>query len=173
VLVGAGGIGFRNDVTADPSQDLRCIRDCNPRRSLLHSRAFEISSSACEAPGENDPPPDCAIGYSTSADLACVIDSQSPVAPTGDGSECIFENLTHRFAVYRGNEPTLRDTAFAWQIAGGFITLGANLAAQTAAVSPQSLTFVPQLGQLAVVDGAAEGLVLVSLDSVAVSRLFF
>ena len=56
---------------------------------------------------------------------------------------------------------------------GGFITLGANLAAQTAAVSPQSLVFVPQIGQLAVVDGAAEGLVLVSLDSVAVSRLFF
>ena len=35
------------------------------------------------------------------------------------------------------------------------------------------MTFVPQLKQLAVVDGAAAGLVFVSLESLGVSRLFF
>ncbi len=35
------------------------------------------------------------------------------------------------------------------------------------------MVFVPQIGQLAVADGAAEGLALVSLDSVAVSHLYY
>jgi hypothetical protein len=173
VLVGGGGVGFRHNLTADPGNALRCVHDCNPRRELLRSRAFEISTTACQVPGEDDPPPNCEIGYATPADVACVISNMSKLAPGLPGSECIFENLTHRFAVYRGAEPSVRDTSFVWQIAGGFFPLTANLAAQTAAVSPQSLMFVPQIGQLAVVDGAAEGLVLVSLDSVAVSRLFF
>nr|HMR07979.1 hypothetical protein [Polyangiaceae bacterium] len=81
--------------------------------------------------------------------------------------------LESEFAIYRGNQPSVRDMAFSYQLIGGFSPLVANLAAQTAAVSPQSMTFVPQLGQLAVVDGAAEGLVLVSLDTVGISRLFF
>jgi hypothetical protein len=171
--VGAGrrrAVGFRNNVTADPKQNYRCIRDCSVRRELLHSRAFEISSEACLAPGEDDPPPDCDVGYATVDDFACIMGTQGKLP---HDSKCVFENLTHRFAVYRGAMPSVRDMAFSWKVAGGFITLGANLAAQTAAVSPHSLMFVPQLGQLAVVDGAAEGLVLVSLDSVSVSRLFF
>jgi hypothetical protein len=173
VLVGSGGIGFRHDMLADPANSLRCVRDCNPRRELLKSRAFEISTTACPVPGEDDPPPDCEIGYATPQDVACKISGISKVVPGGEGAECIFENLTHRFAVYRGASPSVRDTSFVWQIAGGFVPLTANLTAQTAAVSPQSLLFVPQIGQLAVVDGAAVGLVLVSLDSVSVSRLFF
>jgi hypothetical protein len=172
-MIGSGGIGFRHDVMADPSDSLRCVRDCNPRRELLKSRAFEISTTACTAPVAGEPPPNCAIGHATPEDKACVIDDMSKVAIGGPASECIFENLTHRFAVYRGAAPSVRDTAFVWQVAGGFVPLTANLAAQTSAVSPQSLLFVPQIGQLAVVDGAAAGLVLVSLDSVSVSRLFF
>lgn len=172
ILVGSGS-GFRHNVTANASQDFRCVPDCSPRRSLLRSRALEISSSACALPKEGEPPSECAIGPQRPGEVACVIPTQSPVTPGGPGSECIFENLTHRFAIYRGNQPSVRDTRFTWQVTGGFSALSANLTAQTAAVSPQSLQFVPQLGQLAVVDGAAEGLVLVSLDSVAVSRLFF
>ena len=156
--------GFRHNVVADP--DLRCIRDCNPRRSLLRSRILEVSNSACTGS-------ECGIGPSTKADVACVVGSDSALSPGGAGAECIFENLLYRFAIYRGNQPSVRDMAFSYQLIGGFSPLVANLAAQTAAVSPQSMTFVPQLGQLAVVDGAAEGLVLVSLDTVGISRLFF
>lgn len=169
ILRGAAS-GFRHDVIAD--QDLRCIRDCSPRRALLHSRAFEISSSACPVPSSGTIGT-CAVGAATPDDVACVISGSGPVTPGGEGAACIFENLTHRFAVYRGNTPSERGMAFTWQVAGGFAPLTANLVAQSAAVLPQTMSFVPQIGQLAVVDGAAQGLVLVSLDSVGVSRLFF
>ena len=162
--------GFRHNVVADA--DLRCIRDCNPRRSLLRSRILEISSSSCPA-ATGDEVTTCGIGRATSADVACIVPNQAAVSPGAAGSECIFENLMYRFAVYRGNQPSQRDMAFSFQLVGGYAPLVANLAAQTAAVSPQAMTFVPQLGQLAVVDGAAEGLVLVSLDTVGISRLFF
>jgi hypothetical protein len=116
---------------------------------------------------------ECSIGPALKDDVACVISGQSGAAATGEGSACVFQNLNYRFAVYRGNQPSERDMTFNWQTTGGFSPLTASLAAQTAAVMPQSMTFVPQIGQIAVVDGAAEGLVLVSLDSVGVSRLYF
>ena len=132
-----------------------------------------MSSSSCATAGPNEPPGSCGIGAATSDDVACVVSDEQGLKPGGARAECIFQNLNFRFAVYRGNRATLRDTVFSWQVSGGFAPLTASLASQTAAVSPQSLEFVPQIGQLAVVDGAAEGLVLVSLDSVSVSRLFF
>ncbi|MEZ4224208.1 MAG: hypothetical protein R3B13_24880 [Polyangiaceae bacterium] len=162
ILKGANS-GFRHNVIADG--DLRCIRDCNPRRSLLRSRILEVSSTCTGT--------DCAIGHAAKEDVACVVNSESALSPGSAGSECVFENLMYRFAIYRGNSASVRDMAFSFQVTGGFAPLTANLAAQTAAVAPQSMGFVPQLGQLALVDGAAEGLVLVSLDTVGISRLFF
>jgi len=38
---------------------------------------------------------------------------------------------------------------------------------------PSSMVFVPQLGQLAIADSQSAGLVLVNVDSMSVSRLFF
>ncbi|MBK7586436.1 MAG: hypothetical protein IPI67_40385 [Myxococcales bacterium] len=169
VLSGSGS-GFRHHVVAEQGS-LRCVEDCNPRRKPLDSRVFEVSASDCAAPKEG--PSACPIGRATSADVACVLDASAQLAPGKPGEACIFQSLTHRFAVYRGNEPSKRDMQFSWTVTGGFTPLVANLAAQSRAVSPQSMVFVPQIGQFAVTDGASEGLVLVSLDSVSVSRLFF
>jgi hypothetical protein len=44
------------------------------------------------------------------------------------------------------------------------------LAAGTTAVSPQSMRFIDSLGQLAVVDGASQGLVLIDLGSVGLAH---
>ncbi|MBK9000240.1 MAG: hypothetical protein IPM35_31365 [Myxococcales bacterium] len=169
VLTGSGS-GFRHHVVAK-GDDLRCVADCNPRRANQDSRVFEVSAKSCTAPpGVSGA---CAVGPATADDLACVLDSGTALGPGKPGAACIFHSLTHRFAVYRGNEPSKRDMVFSWIVTGGFTPLTANLAAQSRAVSPQSMVFVPQIGQLAVADGASEGLVLVSLDSVSVSRLFF
>jgi hypothetical protein len=86
---------------------------------------------------------------------------------------CIFENLISRFVVYEGSRPSERDMCFSWVANGGFNALAARLTSQTLSVSPVNMQFVPQLGQLAVVDGSAAGLVFVSLESIGVSRLFF
>lgn len=168
VLTGSGS-GFRHHVVAS-GPDLRCTFDCNPRRQYLDSRAFEVSASSCDSIGSGSSL--CAVGPATPDDVACVLPSGA-LAPGKPGEACVFQSLTHRFAVYRGNEPSKRDMVFSWTITGGFVPLAANLAAQSRAVSPQSMVLVPQIGQLAVADGASEGLVLVSLDSVSVSRLFF
>jgi hypothetical protein len=169
MLTGTGS-GFRHHVVAE-SSSLRCIPDCNPRRANLDSRVFEVSAKDCVEPQEGTSK--CPIGAATGEDVACVLDQSTALGPGKPGEACVYQSLTHRFAVYRGNEPSKRDMAFSWTITGGFTPLTANLAAQSRAVSPQSMVFVPQIGQIAVADGASEGLVLVSLDSVSVSRLFF
>jgi hypothetical protein len=174
VLLGSVA-GFRHNVIADDQATagktpFRCIRDCNPRRKLLNSRAFDVSARDCDPAAT-----DCAIGAATDSDYACVLDKTAPLSPDGPLAGCIFQNLSHRFAIYRGSADLAknRDVFFSWTVTGAFIPLTANLGSQSRAVSPQSISFVPQLGQLAVADGASEGLVLVSLDSVSVSRLFF
>jgi hypothetical protein len=170
VLTGNGGI--QHNIIADPDKDPvfgnQCMRDCSPRNQFLNGRAFEVAASgACTSTA--DVP--CAVGPAMPTDApACVQTGQGPVDPT---SACVFQNLTHRFAVYRGTEASTRDMTFTWSVTGGFIPLSAALTSQTRAVSPQSIVFVPQLGQLAVADGAAAGLVFISLDSVAPSQLFF
>lgn len=166
VLTGSGS-GFRHNMTA-AGPDFRCVDDCNPRRAGLGSRVFEVSSSSCVSIGGTTGA--CAVGLAVEQDLACVLASGTTLAAD---HPCVYQSLTHRFAVYRGNEPSERDMSFVWAVTGGFVPLTANLAAQSRAVSPQSMVFVPQIGQFAVADGASEGLVLVSLDSVSVSRLFF
>ena len=89
-------------------------------------------------------------------------------------SRCVFENITARFAVYRGAEPSQRDFAFVWQSVGGFTPLFTELATvNSSAVLPQSLEFVPQLNQVAVADGATQGLVLIDLDTVGLEALYF
>lgn len=166
-----GNSGIQHNIIADPLAENQCVRDCNPRNQFLNGRAFEIASSGNCTPTPEVP---CGVGKATSSDApACVQSGQGQVDPT---SACVFQSLTHRFAVYRGADPnqsSKRDMTFSWSVTGGFTPLTASLASQTRAVSPQSIVFVPQIGQLAVADGAAEGLVLISLDSVAPSQLFF
>ncbi len=165
IMVGSQG-GFRHHMTTGPGG--RCISDCNPRRELLDGRAFEIRTTTQEAechpadPKKNPAPADCPM-------VGCVVDSE----PVAADDPCVFSSLNARFAVYRGSIPSERDMAFKWTTSGGFSPLVADLTSQTTSVDPLSMVFVPQIGQLAVADGAAEGLALVSLDSVAVSHLYY
>src|SRR5262249_27896879 len=129
--------------------------------------AFEISSRTCPVDPSGQPP-DCPVGPATADDAICTYDhTLGAVSPVTEAAGCIFESLTGRFAIYRGQNPSERDMAFAWQTIGAFRPLPITLA-QTASVLPRSIDYVPQLGFLAVVDGALLGLSLVSLDSLSV-----
>jgi hypothetical protein len=88
----------------------------------------------------------------------------------GPASECIFDGLTSRFAVYRGRAPSVRDSVFTWQTSGGFSPLHINLANVSAAVSPQTIQYVPQIERMAVVDGASLGLSLIDIDTFSVAK---
>ena len=53
---------------------------------------------------------------------------------------------------------------------GQFRTLTVTLGGASISVNPQSMRYVDSLGQMAVVDGASQGLVLIDLQAVTVAR---
>lgn len=165
----SSGAGFRHDVIARATQTpegvvYRCARDCNPKKRYFKSRVFEISSSDECAVEEGEPV--CSVGRARRSD-ACVYPAAEGggVKLGGEGSACIFENLTSRFAVYRGLVPSSRGMQFTWQTSGGFAALAASIVSRQAAPSPQSLVYVPELQRIGVVDAATLGLSLISLDT--------
>jgi hypothetical protein len=63
---------------------------------------------------------------------------------------------------------TARDLAWKFSMRGGLVPLSVSLPAGSgAAVSPQSMRFIDTLGQIAVVDGAQQGLILIDLNTIA------
>jgi hypothetical protein len=163
--------GVSHDVATSREGDLfRCVRSCDPRRVYSQSRVFEIASSTPCAIGM------CAVGIREDGD-PCVYDANRP-----DGSidlvndadaaaaRCIHSGLTARFAMYRGLSPSVRGMRFSWETTGGFRALVSSIASLSPAVMPQHVQYVPELQRIAIVDGAALGLSLVSLDSLRVER---
>jgi hypothetical protein len=146
----------RNDLAT--GSDGRCVHtaSCDPRKKFFHVRAFEVcdKTSLGESACEDD-------------NVGCTVPSV-PVDPTGAGSSCIFENLTSRFVVYRGGQPSTRGMSFSWQTTGGFVPLSMSLSTQSTQVSPQSMSYLPGYGYLAVVDASTLGLSLFDLNSLAV-----
>jgi hypothetical protein len=69
---------------------------------------------------------------------------------------------------------TARDLTWKFSVGNGFSPLTISLSgANGVSVSPQSMLFISSLGQLAVVDGAEQGLVLIDLNTVAFSTNYF
>jgi hypothetical protein len=167
--------GFRHDVVAS-GQDNRCVRSCDPMRKWAKGRVFEISSEApnCRTGTATGDPLDLRVGCSTAQDIACVYDQLDPrnaggaVSFDDPASACIFNGLNARFALYRGRQASARDAVFTWRTTGGFSPLVMSLS--TTSVSPQTIQFLPQPELLAVVDGASQGLSLLSLDTFAVTK---
>lgn len=122
----------------------RCVPSCESRESLLNGRAPSLPFGA--------------------GDFAPFRDS--PLA---------MRNPAFSFFVQNGQKdskdvlPT-RDTVWVFQTRGQFQPLVVNLAATTTAVNPQSMRFIESLGQIAVVDGASQGLVLIDLAGVTIAR---
>lgn len=171
--------GFHHDIV-ESGADRACVRSCNPLKKWSKGRAFEISSTRqnCREVAdvvEGVDPFEQRVGCAEVDEVACVFDQGQPgssagVVPGGPASECIFDGLTERFAVYRGRQPSERDAAFVWQTTGGFVPLIMSLSSLSAAVSPQSIQFLRQPEVVAVVDGSSLGLSLFSLDTFEVSK---
>jgi len=161
-VVRGSGNGFLHHITTDPESH-RCVTDCNPLNARLNGRAFEIACSGdCPVDDRNRP----AVGVAPPGeDFACVVDdgARGGILPGEQGSECVFQSLTTRFAIYRGLQPTLRDTRFRWQFAGGFTPFVTPLTTTTSNVStPRSMLLVPEISQFLITDGSARGITLLS-----------
>jgi hypothetical protein len=162
--------GFRHDIMTDATG--QCAIDDSPLRAHLRSRALEMSCS--------DGCPDSArkewVGRPASGEVACIFDSANPPPQTigAAGSECLYQGLTTRFALYAGKSPTVRDSLFSWTVTGGYSPLIMNLASlNDASTAPQSMVYSPQQDGLVVVDGATKGLVVLSLATLGVAGQYF
>jgi hypothetical protein len=118
-----------------------CTLSCEERDSLLTSRAVTI-------PRPVDP-------------AAVIPTRNSPLA---------FRNPMFSFLMWGGEDAPVRNAQWKFASRGQYAPLTINLAGSTTALSPQSMLYIDVLGQLAVVDGASQGLILIDLDTVNLAR---
>lgn len=138
----ASGVGFLTHLL--PGENNRCVVSCDPREALLNGRL-----------------PSLPFG-------------QGDFAPFRD-SPLALRNPALSFFIQNGQKDgkdllPVRGTSWQFQTRGEFQALVINLAATTTAVNPQSMRFIESLGQIAVVDGASQGLVLIDLAGVTIAR---
>jgi hypothetical protein len=140
-------------VAEDGSVTFPCSLDCGPARQFFKGRAFEVT----DQPGD--------ICGSTTVGTR-----EGPLEPGRLGEACIFDGLTSRFAIYRGSSPSERDMAFTYEILGGFAAMNISLTRRdTTVILPRSLTRIEEFGALGVVDSQDRGLMILSLDTLAVA----
>jgi hypothetical protein len=127
------------------------VLSCDPHQVLLNGRVPELPRP--QTPNAQPP------------------DRNSPLA---------MRNPSFAFAMWAGAAPaasahTTSQRDFVWRFStrGQFVSMGFNIAnasGTTGTVSPQSMRFIESLGQLAIVDGASQGLVLVDLNTVTLAH---
>jgi hypothetical protein len=106
------------------------------------------------------------------------------LTPDELASRYVFHNAHLFFAIYPGTPirdengnlvtSSQRDMTFTWRMSGGFVPLAISVARGTVQVAPEAMLSHPVLGsQLLVTDAAQQGVVMIDLDQLAVSKTFF
>jgi hypothetical protein len=147
--------GFLHHVTEGAGG--QCVLSCNARDALMNSRSPAVTQLA-------------ASGTSIVSTL------QDPAkTPIDRNMALAMRNPMFSFYVLSGYLDGVdvlpkRDSQWRFTTRGQFQPLYINLASTTTSVSPQSMKFIDSLGQMAVVDGEAQGLMLIDLDVIALSH---
>jgi hypothetical protein len=116
----------------------------------------------------------CGVGLKTNQDVVCSYDgTRGPVQVGGVASECIFDGLTRRFAIYRGLGPTERDMSFGFEVVGGFRGFAISLVNDSNVVLPVKLVPLPTYNAIGVVDSQNRGLMMVDLPNAHVAQSFY
>jgi len=167
VAVGTENVGLLHHVSADGSSAAdgnsggRCVLSCNPKDVLLNARAFDVpwADSTCA------PLPTGAASI--------VTDRNSPLA---------MRNPMLSFVMWAGcgalpsvggqtYDHTLnaRDSVWRFAVGPGFSPLTVAIGQVSGSpASPQSMRYINSLGQIAVVDGSLQGLILYDLNTIAI-----
>jgi hypothetical protein len=146
--------GFLHHIIGTGS-DGTCAPSCDERDALLNGRAPPVPRPPATKSGQID----CQPGFVPS------IDRDNPLA---------MRNPQFSFFIWNGQSstqgcsdlPPSRDMQWTFSTRGDFVPLSLNLAATTTGLSPQSMFFIDSLGQLAVIDGSSQGLILIDLDTI-------
>jgi len=98
----------------------------------------------------------------------------APDGPVNADDPLAFINPFFRLAITAPveSDPT-RDSAFRFATQGQFNPLFASLTDETSDVLPQTISYLPSTGELAIADGSLEGLMLVSTRTMQLNRQFF
>jgi hypothetical protein len=138
---GGAGVGFFSHLTTDSAG--RCVPSCDPRDALLNGRVPTNPNGV-------------------------VVD----LASTQRNSALAARNPMFSMSILggAGGATIVRDTQYTFSTRGQFRALFVGIGSGSISVNPQSMRFVSPLGQIAVVDGASQGLVLIDLRAVTVAR---
>lgn len=142
--------GYLHHLTPDP-QTGACVQSCETRNALLGSRALEAVDVVKDGIDRNSP-----------------FAMRSPILsawPEGTALQSADVGKRYTYAE--------RDLVFKFSMRGRYVLHSYNLAANTTAVSPQSMRYIEPLGQMAIVDGASLGLVLWDLNALTVSKTYY
>ncbi|MEO7328340.1 MAG: hypothetical protein ABI193_07165, partial [Minicystis sp.] len=144
--------GFLHHVIADPATGA-CRDSCDPRLARKNGR---VTGTARDK------------------------DKPKEIVKVHDREAGAFINPMFRFAVQDKASTTpadvasRRDLQFRFTTIGSFTPLLVDLSSDAKTlIAPVGMTYLPSTGDLAVTDGSINGLILVNLSSVAVTRQFF
>jgi hypothetical protein len=148
-------VGFLHHVVASGA-DRRCVLSCDQRQALLNGRSAPVP----RPPTQTTAAAVCPTPYVPS------IDRDSPLA---------LRNPMFSYLVWDGQDPTnncadsppIRDLSWTFTTGGQLVPVAVNLTSTTTALSPQSMKFIDTFGQLAVIDGESQGLILIDLGTIA------
>jgi len=176
VANGSGGLGLLHHVVTNPSTG-RCMLSCDPNDVLLNARSFDIPyappgagamTGGCAPPGAPFP----AGQVAPVVDRNSVLAMRNPMFSYVTWSGCSTAPLDGGTAAAQGQHTfTARDLSWHFSVRGGFSPLTMSLTGgANTTVSPQSMLFIDPLGQIAIVDGSLQGLVIFDLNSLTMSH---
>jgi hypothetical protein len=153
---GGAGVGFFSHLTTD---DLgRCVPACEPRESLLNGRIAMVPDGVLNPITSRDP--NVLVGADRRNGALAM---RNPMFTAGILGAKVDP-------VTKVAKAPARDTVYRFSTRGGFQTLIVSVAGASISVNPQSMHYIETFGQMAVVDGASQGLVLIDLRAVTVAR---
>ena len=144
---------YLHHVVADPTTKA-CVQSCDPTQVLLSSRVAETTFPATADLGKIAAPPNRNSPFSMrNAALSYFLPTP---AVSGTDANSFFT-------------VSLRDFAWQFQTRGQYQPAAISLTGTTTAVVPQSSMFLAPLGAIAVVDGSAEGLFIIDLNTLLIA----
>ncbi len=165
------GAGYLHHVVADATS-LRCGQSCSARESLLNARSLPLPR-----PQNQTFVP--ALAAATDTTTTPYLDPQGnqvlvPSTRVPRNSSLAFRNPIFSFVTWNGAGAPTRDLTWKFTTIGQLSSQAVNLAASSTRVSPQSMRYIDGFGQMAVVDAADQGLVLIDLNNVTlVPRTYY
>jgi hypothetical protein len=169
--------GFIHHVVADATTG-QCRNACDPALARKNARLVETAPALVAVPvpdrGATDIDPSPSF-QNPMFRFAILTGKQKCASDVDCGSKA---NCNAGFCAKTGGAPvtvpTQRDSVFRFTTNGSFAPLLIGLATDgTSLIEPQSITYLPPTMELAVIDGAFNGLIMVSLQTSTVTRSFF